>query len=151
MDKFAIQCGKKFIKVESFLNIKVWKVVETSKPTYLLKSEQAAHEAVSNVCAHFASVLANTKQRLAKKSSLTARSNTNEAKLRAKLEKLVQRPYCEVFKEVPKIERQLSNCKYTETATAVEIQNMKKTIARCERFLNTDLRVVKIEQTVVAI
>jgi hypothetical protein len=142
---YAIQTGSKFLKpstqYRSFYDITV---SETPK---FVKSHQ---EAVAHKNAMVAQILTSIKafeKNVDSEAAKVAKEVAKIPKLEARLAELKELPYKDVVKKVPQVEKQLKDAMWYKTANSVN--SWKRDIARLERILKGDVRVVKMTQELV--
>ena len=142
---YAIQTGNKFLNPK--VSYRSFYDIEVSATPKFVKSHQ---EAVAHKNAMVAQILTSIKafeKNMESEGKKVALEVAKIPKLEAKLAALKELPYKDVVKKVPRVEQELKDAMWYKTANS--LSSWKRDIARLERILKGDVRVVKMTKELV--
>jgi uncharacterized protein YicC (UPF0701 family) len=142
---YAIQTGTKFIKPSSSYR-SFYDIVVTETPKFV-KSQQEALAHKKAIIEQLDKSITAFEKQMAEEGAKVAKELARIPKLEAKLEALKELPYKEVYKKIPRAERELSDALWYKRANSVS--TWKRDIARLQRIKEGNIRVVKMQQTLV--
>ena len=142
---YAIQTGNKFLKpsaeYRSFYDITV---SETPK---FVKSHAEAIAHRNAILAQIDTSIGRFEEQMKAEGAKVSKELARIPKLEAKLAELSELPYKEVYKKIPKYEKELKQAMWYKTANS--LSSWKRDIVRLERIRNGNIRVVKMSQELV--
>jgi len=142
---YAIQTGNKFLKpstqYRSFYDIAV-----SDTPKFLKTRDQAVEHRLA-IVAQIQTSIKLFEQNIESEGKKVAQELAKIPKLEAKLAALKELPYKDVVKKIPQVEKQLRDAMWYKNANS--LASWRRDIARLERILKGDVRVVKMQQTLV--
>ena len=142
---YAIQTGTKFLRPSSAYR-SFYDIVVTETPKFI-KSHAEAIAAKNAILAQLDKSIANFQSQLESEGKKVARELARIPKLEAKLAELGELPYKEVYKKIPKVEKDLKDAMWYKTANS--LASWRRDIARLERIKAGNVRVVKMQQQLV--
>jgi hypothetical protein len=142
---YAIQTGTKFLKPSASYT-SFYDIVVTETPKFV-KTHQEAIAQRNAILAQIDKSIGYFEAQMASEGAKVAKELARIPKLEAKLAELSELPYKEVYKRIPRYEKELKDAMWYKTANSLSC--WRRDIARLERIRKGNIRVVKMQQELV--
>jgi len=142
---YAIQTGIKFLKPSSSYR-SFYDIVVTETPKFV-KSHQEAIAQRNSILAQIDMSIKAFEKQMAEEGAKVTKELARIPKIQAKIAELSELPYKEVYKKIPRYEKELKDAMWYKTANS--LASWRRDIARLERIRAGNVRVVKMQQELV--
>jgi uncharacterized protein YicC (UPF0701 family) len=142
---YAIQTGTKFLKPSSSYR-SFYDIVVTETPKFV-KSHQEAIAQRNSILAQIDMSIKAFEKQMAEEGAKVTKELARIPKIQAKIAELSELPYKEVYKKIPRYEKELKDAMWYKTANS--LASWRRDIARLERIRAGNVRVVKMQQELV--
>lgn len=145
---YAIQTGTKWIKPEQFMERNsIFNLVVSANPK-IFATQKEAEDMLSMTRTYLAGRIQNTEAIIAQVNKVKATAERDIARITAQIEALEVQPYKEVVTKIRALEKKAAAAG-SRLRGAID-QDYRRDLARYQRILESNPRVVKIQQTVIA-
>ena len=142
---YAIQTGTKFLKPSSSYR-SFYDIVVTETPKFV-KSHQEAIAQRNSILAQIDMSIKAFEKQMAEEGAKVTKELARIPKIQAKIAELSELPYKEVYKKIPRYEKELKDAMWYKTANS--LASWRRDIARLDRIRKGNIRVVKMQQELV--
>jgi len=139
---YAIQTGTKFLKPSASYT-SFYDIVVTETPKFV-KTHQEAIAQRNAILAQIDKSIGYFEARMASEGAKVAKVLARIPKIQAKIVGLSELPYKEVYKKIPRYEKELKDAMWYKTANSLSC--WRRDIARLQRIKAGNIRVVKMQQ-----
>lgn len=139
---YVIQTGNKYLKPS--LSYRSFYDIVVSETPKIIKSHTEAVAAKNAILAQIDKSIATFEAQMAAEGAKVLKELKRIPKIQAKLDELMELPYKEVYKKIPRYEKELKDAMWYKTANS--LSSWKRDIARLQRIKEGNVRVVKMQQ-----
>lgn len=136
---YAIQTGNKFLKPNEQYH-SFYDIVVTETPRFI-KTKQDAETVKKAIIKQLDTSIARFQAQMESEGAKVAAELKKIPKIQAKLDALKELPYKDVYKKIPRYEKELKQAMWYKNANS--LSSWKRDIARLERIKEGKVRVVK--------
>ena len=140
----VIQAGTKFVKVQYYIDpTEIYSVAISASPN-IYKNKQTAKEDLAKLDLYLDQKIAWAEQQIQANEAVIELSEKNMAKLRVKLEGLMDLPYRQVYKQVEQTQRAIAREQSSIDSHRPSLRSFRSDLARYAKLRAMDLRVCEL-------